>query len=40
MEHLLCTEEGARKLSHWWLCHGVLQQFSLARDLEIAIGGR
>ena len=41
IKHLLCTREGARKLSHWWLSHGVLQQFSLARALEIGIeGGR
>ena len=40
LRRLLCTEEGARKLSHWWLRHGVLQQFSLARALEIGIEGR
>ena len=40
IKHLLCTEEGARKLSHWWLSHGVLQQFRLARALEIGIGER
>ena len=37
---LLCTEDGAKKLSHWWLCHGVLQQFSLARALEIGVEER
>ena len=36
----LYTEEGARKLSHWWLSHCVLQQFSLASALEIGIEGR
>ena len=40
MEHLLCTEVGARKLSHWWLRHGVLQQFSLTRVLKTGVEGR
>ena len=40
IRHLLSTEEGAKKLSQWWLSHGVLQQFSLARTLEIGIEGR
>ena len=40
LSRLLCTEEGASKLSHWWLNHGVLQQFRLARALEIGIEGR
>ena len=35
LRHLLCTEEGAQKLSHWWLHNRVLHQFSLARALEI-----
>ena len=38
IKYLLCTGEGAgegaRKLSLWWLRHGVLQQFSLARALK------
>ena len=34
---LLCTKEGARKLSHWWLNHDVLQQFRLVRVQEIGI---
>ena len=37
IRHLLCTEKGARKLSYWWLKHEVLQQFSLARALEIGV---
>ena len=40
IRHLLCTEKGAKRLSHWWLNHGVLQQFSLARALETGIEGR
>ena len=40
LRHLLRTEEGARKLSHWWLKHGVLQQFRLARALEVGIERR
>lgn len=40
IRHLLSTEEGAKKLSQWWLRHGVLQQFSLARTLEMGIEGR
>lgn len=39
LKHLLCTEEGAKKLSHWWFRHGILQQFSLARALEIGDEG-
>lgn len=39
IRHLLCTGEGARGLSHWWLKHGILQQFRLARALEIGIEG-
>lgn len=39
IRHLLCTGEGARRLSHWWLKHGILQQFRLARALEIGIEG-
>ena len=33
IKRLLCTEEGARKLSHWRLSHDVLQQFTLAKAL-------
>ena len=40
IRYLLCTEKGAKKLSHWWLSQGVLQQFSLAKALEMGIEGR
>ena len=35
---LLTTGEGAQKLSHWWLQHGILHQFGLARALELDTG--
>ena len=39
LRNLLCTEDGAQKLSHWWLYHRILQQFSLARTLELDTEG-
>ena len=39
LRQLLGTEKGARVLSHWWLHHGILHQFSLAGALEISSEG-